>query len=209
MVAPDPEVTHRDDVHAAAGGADPETPISVLRRFSITTLEQSLEAFTVLAAMPVSGMTNPVTGQPSIAGLAILVDDAAGRVNYYRQGADGVQRTDRRPEPGRDREPGPLARRTRSGRGRTAGTGCSPLLSVCTLTHRGTEIGTDVHTVGLPGDGLPNRRNRGSDPLADRPGTDIGELMAVEPLTVRDGFVRLCQRPDPMVNNRSGSSTAG
>lgn len=187
-------------------GADPETPISVLRRFSITTLEQSLEAFTVLAAMPVSGMTNPVTGQPSIAGLAILVDDAAGRVNYYRQGGPTVSS-----ELTVDLSPGAIESLGRwpdepvLAAAGPLGPAGSPLLSVCTLTHRGTEIGTGtVHTVGLPGDGPPEPQNRGSDPLADRPGIDIGELMAVEPLTVRDGFVRLCQRPDPMVNNMIG-----
>jgi uncharacterized protein (TIGR00369 family) len=76
---------------------------------------------------------------------------------------------------------------------------------VCTLTHRGTQIGTGtVHTVGLPGDGPAEPPIRGEDPLAARPGTDIGDLMAVEPLTARDGFVRLRQHPDPMVNNMIG-----
>ena len=48
-------------------GTDPETPISVLRRFSISTVRQSLADFTVEAVMPVAGMTNPVTGCPSVA----------------------------------------------------------------------------------------------------------------------------------------------
>ena len=35
-------------------GSDPETPISVLRRFAITTVDQSLEECTVSASMPVA-----------------------------------------------------------------------------------------------------------------------------------------------------------
>lgn len=187
-------------------GTDPETPISVLRRFAITTLRQSLEDFTVLAAMPVAGMTNPVTGLPSIAGVAILVDDAAGRVNYYRHGRATVSS-----ELTVDLTPGAVESLACCpdepivASARPLGTAGSPLLSVCTLTHRGTQIGTGtVHTVGLPGDGPTAPPNRGTDPLAERAGTDIGELMAVEPLTVRDRFVRLRQHPDPMINNMIG-----
>ena len=68
------------------GGVDPETPISVIRRFAITTHERDLSQFTVVAAMPVGGMCNPFTGMPTVAGLAVLVDDVAGRVNYDRCG---------------------------------------------------------------------------------------------------------------------------
>ena len=61
---------------------DPETPLSVLSRFATTTREQDMTDFTVVAETPVGGMRNPFTRQPSIAGLAVLVDDVAGRVNY-------------------------------------------------------------------------------------------------------------------------------
>ena len=52
-------------------GVDPETPLSVLSRFDITTLEQDMAEHTVVAAMPVGGMRNPFTGLPSVAGLAL------------------------------------------------------------------------------------------------------------------------------------------
>lgn len=187
-------------------GADPEMPSSVLRRFSITTVAQSLEDFTVSATMPVAGMTNPITGLPTIAGLTILLDDAAGRVNYYRHGRPTVST-----ELNLDLSPGAienLADRPDDpvlASAQALGPVGSPLLSVCTLTHRGVEIGTGtVHTVGVPGDAPADPPIRASDPLADRPGTDFGDLMAVEPLVVRDGFVTLLQRPDPMVNNMIG-----
>lgn len=63
---------------------DPETPLNVVNRFGITTLAADLEAGTIVASMPIAGMTNPLTGLPTIAGLAVLVDDVAGRANYYR-----------------------------------------------------------------------------------------------------------------------------
>ncbi len=45
------------------GRQDPETPQSVLTRFAITTLEEDLSDFTVVASMPVGGMVNPFTGE--------------------------------------------------------------------------------------------------------------------------------------------------
>ena len=66
-------------------GDDPETPPSVLTRFGITTVEQDFDTAMVVTAMPVGGMCNPLTGLPSMAGLAILVDDAAGRANFFQR----------------------------------------------------------------------------------------------------------------------------
>lgn len=187
-------------------GSDPETPISVLRRFAITTREQSLQDFTVLAAMPVAGMTNPFTGQPSIAGLAILVDDVAGRVNFYRHGRTTVSS-----ELTVDLCPGAVASLNSRpdepvlASARPLGADGSPLLSVCTLTHGETVIGTGtVRTVGLDAGPSDPPDSRGPDPVAGRPGADIAELMAVEPLPSRDGAYRLRQLPDPMVNNMIG-----
>ena len=187
-------------------GADPETPVSVLRRFSIGTVRQSLADFTVEAAMPVSGMTNPITGHPSIAGLAILVDDVAGRVNYYRCGRPTVSS-----ELTVDMSPGALEQLAAwpdepvLASAAPLGSAGSPLLSVCTLTHRGTTIGSGaVHTVAIGAAPSSEPTHRGPDPLAEGPGADFGELMAVEPLADRDGRVLLRQCPDPMINNMIG-----
>ena len=60
---------------------DPETPLSVLRRFAITTIEEDMSTCSVAAEMPMAGMLNPFTGLPSVAGLAILVDDVVVDVN--------------------------------------------------------------------------------------------------------------------------------
>ncbi len=196
---------------------DPETPLSVLRRFGITTRREDLREYTVEAALPVAGMRNPFTGEPSVAGLAILVDDVAGRANYYRCG------------PGRwtvstelsvELSPGALDSLIDApdepvvAAARPLGAPGTPLLAGCDLTHRGALIGTGtVHTVPLP-DGPDSPVRRGDDPLVRTPATTLADLMAVRPLPTEDATYRLLQRPDPMINNligivHGGVSSAG
>ena len=200
-----------------ADGLDPETPLSVLSRFAITTLAQDMTDFTVVAQMPVSGMRNPFTGLPTVAGLAILVDDVAGRVNYYRRGR-GVWTVSS--ELTVEMSPGAVEHLLAApeepvvASARPLGPAGATLLSICTLTHGGTVIGGGtVRTMPLSGgpDGPPERRE---DPLVRTPQTTLAELMAVEPLPVHDGVYRLRQHPDPMINNligivHGGVSSAG
>ena len=198
-------------------GLDPETPLSVLRRFEITTVEQDMAEFTVMAEMPLAGMCNPFTGLPSLAGLTILVDDVAGRVNYYRRGAGQWTVSS---ELTVDIAPGAVDRIAADpqdpvvARARTVGPAGATLLSVCTLTHRGTVIGGgSVRTMPLSG-GPDSPLRRGDDPLVRTEQTSLADLMAVEPLAVRDGTYRLRQHPDPMINNligivHGGVSSAG
>ncbi|MGV1086534.1 MAG: PaaI family thioesterase [Mycobacterium sp.] len=196
---------------------DPETPPSVLTRFSISTLAQDFDEHTVVASMPLGGMLNPLTGQPSIAGLAILVDDVAGRANWFRRGRgdwtvsseltvelnpDAVDRLLDDPDEPVIASAHPL------------GLSGPPMLAVCTLTHCGNVIGGGtVHT--MPIGGGPDKPVRhGADPLPGDPGVTLAQLMAVDPLPIEDGTHRLHQRPDPMVNNligivHGGVSSAG
>lgn len=194
---------------------DPETPPSVLSRFTITTLEQDLDTCTVRASMPLGGMRNPLSGHPSVAGLAILVDDVAGRVNWIRNGREVWTVSS---ELTVELSPAAVDSLLNSpdepviASGSPLGPPGSPLLSVCTLTHCGTVIGGGtVHTMPLdsgPDGPLPLR----DDPLAGHAGASLAELMAVDPLD--DGTHRLHQRPDPMINNligivHGGVSSAG
>ncbi len=200
-----------------ADGLDPETPLSVLSRFSVRTLEQDLSEFTVVAQMPVGGMRNPFTGLPSVAGLAILVDDVAGRVNYYRCGPGAWTVSS---ELTVEMSPGAVDRLLADpdepviAAARPLGPAGATLLSVCTLTHRGIVIGGGtVRTMPLAG-GPDEPLDRGADPLRRTPDTTLAELMSAEPLPVRDGVYRLRQGPDPMVNNligivHGGVSSAG
>lgn len=202
---------------AAAGGVDPETPLSVLRRFGITTLAQDFDEFTVVASMAVAGLTNPFTGAPSVAPLAILVDDVAGRVNYYRRGRGEWTVSS---ELTVDLAPGAVDIMLTDpdqpvvASARPVGPSGNTLLSACTLTHGGTLIGGGtVHTVPIGG-GPDEPVSRGEDPLVRTRSTTLAELMAAEPMPAADGTYRLRQLPDPMVNNligivHGGVSSAG
>lgn len=199
------------------GAVDTETPPSVLSRFAITTHEQDIERFTVTASMPVGGMLNPFTGQPTLAGLAVLVDDVAGRVNFFRRNPGNWTVS---AELTVDFTPGAVASLLAAphepvlASAHPVGDRGTPMLSVCTLTHRGTAIGGGtVHTVELGGASAAPPR-RGPDPLVRSAQTTLTELMAAEPVAAEDGTYRLRQRPDPMVNNligivHGGVSTAG
>lgn len=198
-------------------GQDPETPESVLTRFAITTLDQDLTAATVVASMPVGGMVNPFTGHPTIGALAILVDDVAGRANFFRRGAgqwtvsselavelspDGIDSILANPD-----EPVVASSRPLGPHGAT-------LLAICTLTHAGTTIGGGtVRTVAING-GPDGPVPRGSDSLVRTPETSLADLMAVHRLPVDGDTFTLAQRPDPIINNligivHGGVSSAG
>ena len=198
-------------------GLDPETPLSVLRRFGITTIEEDLDRCVVTAQMPAGGLRNPFTGQASVAALAVLVDDVGGRVNYYRRGEGqwtvsselSVEMSPGAVESmlGRPEEPVVATARPFGPAGAT-------WLSICSLTHCGRVIGGGtVRTVPLPG-GPEEPVRRGDDPLVRTDQTALADLMAVEALPTQGGTYRLRQCPDPMVNNligivHGGVSSAG
>ena len=198
-------------------GLDPETPLSVLRRFGITTIEEDLDRCVVTAQMPAGGLRNPFTGQASVAALAVLVDDVGGRVNYDRRGEGqwtvsselSVEMSPGAVESmlGRPEEPVVATARPFGPAGAT-------WLSICSLTHCGRVIGGGtVRTVPLPG-GPEEPVRRGDDPLVRTDQTALADLMAVEALPTQGGTYRLRQCPDPMVNNligivHGGVSSAG
>jgi acyl-coenzyme A thioesterase PaaI-like protein len=198
-------------------GLDPETPLSVLRRFGIVTLEQNMTDFTVVAAMPLRGLVNPFTGHASLAGLAVLVDDVAGRVNYYRRGRGQWTVSS---ELTVEITPGAVASVAAEpdepviASAQPLGPVGPTLISVCTLTHAGTVIGGGtVHTVPLSG-GPEEPLRRGDDQLVRTAETTLAELMAAEPMVSDGSDYRMVQRPDPMVNNligivHGGVSSAG
>lgn len=196
---------------------DPETPLSVLIRFGIRSRQQNMDDFVIVAEMPAGGMRNPFTGQPSVAALAILIDDVGGRVNYYRR---GIQQWTVSSELSMEMNPGAVESLLTApdepvvASARPLGPAGATLLSVCTLTHRGTVIGGGtVRTMPLPsGPDKPTRR--GADPLSPAPGTALADLMAVEAMPVDGDLYRLRQNPDPMINNllgvvHGGVSSAG
>ena len=59
------------------------TPIG---RFRVVTLEEGGDR--CAATLPLSGLSNPVTGAPSLGPLAILVDHVGGLLNHHRRNQD-------------------------------------------------------------------------------------------------------------------------
>ncbi|BBY74792.1 phenylacetic acid degradation protein [Mycolicibacterium parafortuitum] len=57
-----------------------------LGRFGIETFEESADR--CVASIPVAGFRNPVTGAPTIAPMAMLVDHIGGLINHARRGPD-------------------------------------------------------------------------------------------------------------------------
>lgn len=185
---------------------DPETPPSVLSRFSIATLEQNLDDFTVVTSMPVGGMCNPLTGLPSIAGLAILVDDAGGRANFFRRRQGWTVSSELTVELNADAAESLLSFPDEPvvASAHPVGGDRMPMLAVCTLRHRGELIGGGtVHTMPLGGDGAAVSRPRGKDPLTGLTST-LAELMSVEPMPNENGTYRLRQNADSLINNMAG-----
>lgn len=190
----------------AGHGLDPETPLSVLRRFAVQTVALDSKTATVTASMPIGGMLNPLTGLPSVATLAILVDDVAGRVNYLRAGGRWTVSSELTVEVSpeatqslRDHPAEPVL-----AAGRPLGSAADTMLSICTLTHRGSVIGGGtVRTVPISG-GPDRPAAPAEDPLAGSAHPSLGDLMAVQALPMDGGTARLRQQPDPMLNNLIG-----
>ncbi|MGY4710663.1 PaaI family thioesterase [Mycolicibacterium sp. CBM1] len=186
---------------------DPETPESVLTRFGIRTIEENFAEATVSASMPVGHLVNPFTGLPTVAPLAILVDDVGGRANFHRRGSgqwtvsselavelspDGIDSLSAAPD-----EPVVATSRPLGPHGAT-------LLAICTLSHRGNTIGGGtVRTVAISS-GPDGPVDRGADSLVRTAHTSLAELMAAEPLPRDTDTHLLAQRPDPIVNNLIG-----
>jgi hypothetical protein len=55
-----------------------------LGRFGIVTSEEGPQR--CVASIPAGGMINPLTGVPTVAALAMLVDHIGGLVNHHRRG---------------------------------------------------------------------------------------------------------------------------
>ena len=55
-----------------------------LGRFGIVTSEEGPQR--CIASIPAGAMTNPLTGMPTVAPLAMLVDHIGGLVNHHRRG---------------------------------------------------------------------------------------------------------------------------
>jgi uncharacterized protein (TIGR00369 family) len=174
----------------------PNTPLG---RFGMETLVDSPEEF--VGTIPMGGLVNPVTGAPTVAPLAVLVDFVAGLVNHYRRAPDEWTVSselclelspDARAIIARDPDV-PVV-----GSARPFGPKGSTSLGVCELTHRDTVIG--IGTVRSMHISLPGQfAEQPEQPAADGRPTELAEIMALD---VRDGT--FFQSPNPILNNSMG-----
>ena len=175
----------------------PNTPLG---RFGIETLVDSPDPF--VGAMPLGGLVDPVTGAPTVAPLAVLVDFVAGLVNHYRRAPDEWTVSS---ELSLELSPDALDVITQApdvpvvGTARPLGPKAATSLGVCDLTHRDTAIGSgtvrSVH-IRLPGH-FPEQADQ---PAVDGRPTTLDEIMA---LRVGD-YGELFQTPNSILNNSMG-----
>lgn len=172
------------------------TPIG---RFGIETHEGT--GSRVVATIPVAGLVNPLTGAPSMAPLAMLLDHVGGLANHIRKGDEEWTLTTELsmeliPEAvdltaGHD-DPVVAHARPFAHKTRTA-------LALAEFTHRGTVIGTGTvrsfYIVAAEFTDFP------SDPAHHERKTGLADMMAVRP---GPGPAELRQAADPVLNNSLG-----
>ncbi|MFZ0835616.1 MAG: PaaI family thioesterase [Mycobacterium sp.] len=174
----------------------PNTPLG---RFGMETLVDSPEEF--VGTIPMSGLVNPVTGAPTVAPLAVLVDFVAGLVNHYRRAHDEWTVSS---ELSLELSPDASAVMAHDpevpvvGSARPFGPKGSTSLGVCELTHRDTVIG--IGTVRSMHISIPGQFAEQPDPpTSDGRPTGLAEIMA---LRVTGGA--LFQSPNAVLNNSMG-----
>jgi uncharacterized protein (TIGR00369 family) len=175
-----------------------------LGRFGIVTTEEGPRGCT--ASIPAGAMTNPLTGEPTVAALAMLVDHVGGLINHHRRGPgewtvsselslelapDALTQISQEPD-----VPVTASSRPCGPKGANA-------LGLCEFTHRGSVIATATvrsfyiaapgHLAAFP-DGPTGPLPMGS--LADRMAVRVGESGGATKVLV--------QNSDPVLNNSMG-----
>lgn len=169
-----------------------------LGRFGVETFEGTGDHS--VAAMPTHGLVNPLTGLPSAAALAMLLDHVGGLANHLRRGDDewtvstelSLELTPEAADLITADEAGVVARaRPVGAKGRTA-------LAVCEFSHRGVAVGTgSVRSFYITG----GRFTEWPDTEEHHtPKVGLAAMLAVEP----DGPAALRQHADPVINNMLG-----
>jgi uncharacterized protein (TIGR00369 family) len=173
-----------------------------LGRFGIVTSEDGPQR--CIASIPAGGMINPLTGAPTVAALAMLVDHIGGLVNHHRRGPGEWTVSS---ELSLELAPDALGQLASApdvpviGAGRPCGLKGANALGLCEFTHRDSVVATatvrsfyiqaPAHLVPFP-DGSTGPLPPGS--LADRMAVRVGESGGAAKVLVQD--------PDPVLNNR-------
>ncbi|ANE78698.1 phenylacetic acid degradation protein [Mycobacterium adipatum] len=180
-------------------------------RFGIINVESGPSRYA--ATMPLDGLRNPVTGAPTLAPLAILVDHIAGFANHDRRPQDHWTVSS---ELAMEFAPGAQSTIAEEPAApvlavsRPVGAAGATSLSECLLTHRGIEIGlATVRTFYITAAvHVPGAFEQPVEPVEPLP-TDLAELMAVEVAESGGTAVVLCQNEHSAVNNTLGAVHGG
>ena len=174
-----------------------------LGRFGIVTSQEGPDG--CVAAIPAGGMTNPLTGPPTIAALAMLVDHIGGLINHHRRGPDEWTVSS---ELSLELAPDALAEITAApevpviGTGRPCGRKGPNALGVCEFTHRGSVVATATvrsFYIEVPGHLTPFP----DGPTGPLPPGSLADRMSVR-VAEGGGAKVLVQDSDPVLNNSLG-----
>jgi uncharacterized protein (TIGR00369 family) len=175
-----------------------------LGRFGIETLEEGPQR--CLASIPVDGLVNPLTGEPTIAPLAMLVDHVGGVINHCRRGPDEwTVSSELSLEVASDAadiiasNPGVPITATSQPMGRKG----TAALGLCELSVSGDVLATATvrsFYIRVP-DGLAAWPDGPSGAL---PGAGLAELMSVHVGETGGTATVLMQLEDPVLNNSVG-----
>jgi uncharacterized protein (TIGR00369 family) len=173
-------------------------------RFGIVTLTENPEH--IVAAMPLDGLVNPITGAPTVGPLGVLVDFAAGAVNYFRCTAGEWTVSS---ELSMEFSPHAMSKIVQSpgvpvvASARPFATKGSTSVAICEMSHGGEVIA--IATVRsfhfTPTGEFPkdlDLRSGGTRP------TDLAEIMSLRLVSTEDGLPVLYQSPNPSLNNPMG-----
>lgn len=191
------------EVDSYVGSHPANTPLG---RFGIETLSDAPELFS--AAMPLVGLTNPFTGDPTLGPLTVLVDYVGGLVNHLRRAPDEWTVSS---ELALDLVPdaAELVARDPStpviGTARPGGAKGRSSLGVCELTHDGAVLGLgSVRSVHItqPGELSDPRTQPAPEPGPRQ--TELADLMAVRAGDWSPGSAVLYQSANSTLNNAMG-----
>lgn len=187
----------------------PHSLTTPLGRFGIDTTCEGADR--CVASIPVAGLTNPCTGEATVAPLAMLVDHIGGVVNHLRRGAGEWTVSS---ELAVDIAPGASEAIASApdvpviGVARPFGPKGATALALCELSVRDVVVATATvrsFYIAAPGD-LIAWPEAGSGSL---PGHRLIDLMSVGIAETGDAGSALAQHDDPVLNNAVGAVHGG
>lgn len=182
---------------------------SPLGRFGLDTSEDGPQG--CVASIPAGGMVNPITGAPTIAPLAMLVDHVGGLINHrHRTPREWTVSSELSMEVTPNAEHLIAARPDVPvvGRSRPLGRDSRVALGLCELSIADEIVATATvrsFYVGVP-DGLATWPDR---PAGSLPGPALADLMAVQIGETGGAATVLMQANDPVLNNAVGTVHGG